>query len=495
MKRKEFFVMILILVIFCLINGCSPAPSTPVINLFSADSTVIDAGADVTLSWEVSNATSVSISPGVGAVVSTGNVIVNPEETTTYTLTASNSSGSLTATVTVTVSSALQKAIEVVIDEILPDIPEVKAGEPYWCLKLDDPLPPGTQIEEDSGVAGKARINLVLEQEQFFFYLDLAPQSYYAHPVKYILVDTEGNHEEYDAEWWPKIGGKIPASLVQDVPEENDIIAASVEPAVSSGMVMDYILPYLISQWTEGFIVVQGLMPTEALLSDANLTYLNGISFFSAYKNAFSDLEGLVQSDATQVLDTIDDMAEEDKSVITLYIIAHGDVNYIKLGGQWFSATQFKNKMAEYPDIIFNLILGSCHSGSFIDDLSTLDNVCAVETACASDEGATPDIDSYGSTNDVNPSDVGSEFTSSIIEAMAAITSDSTKMNSIQTWASTNGVPVTSMLICQGGYGAVGAQPTLGLTSNYDISNVLGWTTPSHYCSYELPIIIIDILK
>ena len=123
MKRKEFFVMILILIIFCLINGCSPAPSTPVVNLFSADPTVVDVGADVTLSWEVSNATSVSISPGVGAVVSIGNVIVNPEETTTYTLTASNSSGSLTATVTVTVSSALQKAIEVVIDEILPDIP------------------------------------------------------------------------------------------------------------------------------------------------------------------------------------------------------------------------------------------------------------------------------------------------------------------------------------------------------------------------------------
>jgi len=491
MKRKEFFVMILILVIFCLINSCSPAPSTPVINLFSADPTVVDAGADVTLSWEVSNATSVSISPGVGAVVSTGNVIVNPEETTTYTLTASNSSGSLTATVTVTVSSALQKAIEVVIDEILPDIPEVKAGEPYWCLKLDDPLPPGTQIEEDSGVAGKARINLVLEQEQFFFYLDLAPQSYYAHPVKYILVDTEGNHEEYDAEWWPKIGGKIPASLVQDVPEENDIIAASVEPAIPYGQLAEYILPELISQWTEGFIIVQGLMPEESLYGASVTTYLNMVNFFSAYKNAFSDLEGLVQSDATQVLDTIDDMAAEDKSVITIFIIAHGNVDYVKLGGQGFTANQFKNKMAEYPDIVFNFILGSCHSGSFIDNLSSISNVCAVETACAADEGAYPDYDSVGSINDINPSDTGSEFASSIIEAMVAITSDSTKMNSIQTWASSNGVPVTSMLICQGGYGAVGAQPTLGLTSNYDICSIVGWSTPSHYCSYEFPILVI----
>jgi hypothetical protein len=237
--------------------------------------------------------------------------------------------------------------------------------------------------------------------------------------------------------------------------------------------------------------VVQGLMPTENLHGDATLTYLNGVNFFNAYKNAFSDVEGLVQSDAAKVLDTIDQMVEEGKSVITLYIIAHGDVNWVKLGGQWFSATQFKNKMAAYPDVIFNLILGSCHSGSFIDDLSTVDNVCAVETACASDEGAYPDYDVWGSTNDINPSDSGSEFTSSILEAMTEIASDSSKMSLIQTWASSNEVPVTSMLICQGGYAAVGAQPTLGFTDNLDICSVLGWSTPSHYCSYEFPIFII----
>ena len=491
MKRTKFFTIILILIIFALINGCSPAPSTPVITSFLADPQVIDAGGTSTLTWEVSNATTVTINPGVGSVALIGTFVVSPEETTIYTLTASNTSGNVTANVNVTVSSALQKAIDVVVKEILPDIPEVKLGEPYWCLKLDDPLPPGTLIVEDGATAAKANVSIALEREMFFFYLDLAPQSYYAHPVKYILVDEEGNHEEHDANWWPKIAGEVPMSLVQDIPEQGDIIAANVEPAVSIGNVMEYILPLLISQWTEGFIVVQGLMPTEANHGDATLTYLNGVNFFNAYKNAFSDLEGLVQSDATQVLDTIDQMVEEGKSVITIYIIAHGDVNWVKLGGQWFSATQFKNKMAAYPDVIFNFILGSCHSGSFIDDLSTLDNVCAVETACASDEGAWPDKDAHGSSNDVNPSDVGSEWTSSLIEAMLEITQDSSKMNSIQTWANNNEVPVTSMLICQGGYGAVGAQATLGLTDNYDFTNVLGWSTPSHYCSYEFPIFII----
>jgi len=464
MKRIKFFTIILILIMFALINGCSPAPSTPVITSFLADPQVIDAGGTSTLTWEVSDATTVTISPGVGSVALIGTFVVSPEETTTYTLTASNAAGNVTANVNVTVSSALQKAID-------------------WCLKLDDPLPPGTLIVEDSGTAAKANLGISLEREMFFFYLDLAPGSFYAHPVKYILVDEEGNHEE------------LPELLIKEVPEQGDIIAANVEPVVSTGTIMDYILPSLISQWTEGFIVVQGLMPTENLYGCAVTTYLNGVNFFNAYKNAFSDLEGLVQSDATQVLDTIEQMVEEGKSVITIYIIAHGNVDYVRLGGQSFTANQFKNKMAEFPDVIFNFILGSCHSGSFIDNLSTLSNVCAVETACASDEGAYPDYDTWGSTNDVNPSDTGSEFTSSIIAAMVEIASDSSKMSSIQTWASTYGVPVTSMLICQGGYGAVGAQPTLGLTDNLDICSVLGWSTPSHYCSYEFPIIEIDIIK
>lgn len=495
MKRIKFFTIILILIMFALINGCAPAPSAPVITSFLADPQVIDAGGTSTLTWEVSNATTVTISPGVGSVALIGTFVVSPEETTTYTLTASNTAGNVTANVNVTVSSALQKAIEVVVDEILPDIPQVKLGEPYWCLKLDDPLPPGTLIVEDSGTAAKLNLNIALEKEMFFFYLDLAPGSFYAHPVKYILVDEEGNHEEYDAEWWPKIGGEVPMSLVKDIPDPADIIAANVESVSPIGNVMEYVFPYLISQWTEGFIIVQGLMPSENLYGCAVTTYLNGVSFFNGYKNAFSDLEGLVQSDSTQVLDTIEQMVEEGKSVITIYIIAHGNVDYVRLGGQSFTANQFKNKMAEFPDVIFNFILGSCHSGSFIDNLSTLDNVCAVETACASDEGAYPDYDSWGSTNDVNPSDTGSEFTSSIIAAMAEIVSDSAKMSSIQTWASSNGVPVTSMLICQGGYGAVGAQPTLGLTDNLDICSVLGWSTPSHYCSYEFSIIEIDIIK
>jgi len=484
MKRKEILISILILAMLALINGC--APSTPVVKTFFANPSVIVQGESSTLIWEVSGATSVTIVPGIGSVGSSGNFVVSPTETTTYTLTATNAAGSVTATVKVTVETGMKDAIAVVVEEILPNIPEVQSGEPYWCLKLDTSLPSGTIIEEDSGAALKSALKITLQEEMFFFYLDLAPHSYYAHPVKYILVDKNGNHEEYDANWWPKIDNTVPEVILKDIPEEDDVVETNVTLSAAIGTILEYQITPLLTQWSEGFIVVQGLMPTEDCYSDAVLTYLNGVNFFNAYKNAFSRVEGLVQTDALQVLDIIDEMADENRSVITIYIIAHGNIDFIRLGGQAFFASQFRNKMAAYPSIVFNFILGSCHSGSFIDNLSTLSNVCVVETACASDEGATTDVDEWGSNNDVNPLDVGSEWTSSLIEAMLNITQDSTKMNMIQSWASSYGVPVTCMLICQAGKGALGYQPGLGLNDNFDFSNVMGWTSPSHYCSFEI---------
>ncbi len=484
---KCIFKIFLIFLLFSLLSACGAVPTGPVITSFTADPTTIEEGGSSTLSW-VTNATTVSINHAVGTVTApSGSISVSPAETITYTLTATNSAGSVTANVIVTVSTALPKIIDVVKKDILPNIPEVQIGNPYRCLLLEDPIPAGTLIEEASDLPIRAKANIVLQKKMYFFYLDLAPGAYYAHPVKYLLVDEEGNHETYDAKWWPRIGGEVPASLLKDIPDKKNIIASNIELIYPIGRVTDYILPALISQWSEGFIVVQGLMTTENCYNDAVNSYSNVINFFNAYKNPFSRVKGLVQSQAAKVLDEIDQMAKEGKSVITIYIIAHGDVNWVSLGGKWFSATQFKNKMALYPNVKFNFMLGSCCSGSFIDDLSVLDNVYTVVTACSSNESAYGDVDVVESFSDVNPSDVGSEWTSSIIEAMDTIASDSKKMDSIYVWARYHDVPVTSMLIYQGGYGALGAQSSLGLTDNLDLTNIVRWSTPQFYCSYVLP--------
>ena len=77
------------------------APATIV--SFAASSAVIEEGQSVTLSWEVSDATSITIDQGIGAVSPSGDLVLTPEGTTTYRLTAIGGGATATADVTVTV--------------------------------------------------------------------------------------------------------------------------------------------------------------------------------------------------------------------------------------------------------------------------------------------------------------------------------------------------------------------------------------------------------
>lgn len=87
----------------------TPPNSAPTISAFSASPANITVGGSTTLSWSVSNASTLSINNGVGTVTGTS-IAVAPTTTTTYTLTATNGYGSTTANVAVTVGSTTGSA-------------------------------------------------------------------------------------------------------------------------------------------------------------------------------------------------------------------------------------------------------------------------------------------------------------------------------------------------------------------------------------------------
>jgi hypothetical protein len=76
----------------------------PVINSFTANPGYIQYGQSVVLTWTVSNASTVTLSPAIGSVPNSGSYNVSPGYTTTYTLSATNSAGSVSASTTVTVA-------------------------------------------------------------------------------------------------------------------------------------------------------------------------------------------------------------------------------------------------------------------------------------------------------------------------------------------------------------------------------------------------------
>jgi len=78
-----------------------------VINSFTSNVTEVSPGSNVTLSWDVTNGSTVTIDNGIGEVDSgSGSVIVPVDEETTFTLTASNSQGNVTGSVTITLVDA-----------------------------------------------------------------------------------------------------------------------------------------------------------------------------------------------------------------------------------------------------------------------------------------------------------------------------------------------------------------------------------------------------
>ncbi len=98
----------------------------PAINSFNASPVTITSGETATLSWDVSNTTTVSIDQGIGPVPLTGIWAVAPDSTTIYTLTATNESGSVTARAQVSVS-----------ENSLPEPPPVEAAPTIVIFEVD----------------------------------------------------------------------------------------------------------------------------------------------------------------------------------------------------------------------------------------------------------------------------------------------------------------------------------------------------------------------
>lgn len=106
MKKRKINYFLLLSLFFAIavlifIAGCDPE-QLPIIVSFLANPTTIMEGESSTLSWSISvNCYSATIDNGIGSVALEGATTVSPTKTTTYTLTATNSVGTVTESVTV----------------------------------------------------------------------------------------------------------------------------------------------------------------------------------------------------------------------------------------------------------------------------------------------------------------------------------------------------------------------------------------------------------
>jgi peptidoglycan-associated lipoprotein len=98
----------------------APAPTPQPTVTINASPESVNSGQSVTLSWSSTNATDLSIDPGIGKVAPQGSTPVNPTNSTTYTITATGAGGSATASARVTVNAPA--AAEAPAPAAAPDI-------------------------------------------------------------------------------------------------------------------------------------------------------------------------------------------------------------------------------------------------------------------------------------------------------------------------------------------------------------------------------------
>jgi peptidoglycan-associated lipoprotein len=79
-------------------------PAQPMVNL-QASPTSIQRGESVTLTWSSTNATSLNLSPGIGNVTAQGSQRLTPQDSITYTITATGPGGSADASAHITVTA------------------------------------------------------------------------------------------------------------------------------------------------------------------------------------------------------------------------------------------------------------------------------------------------------------------------------------------------------------------------------------------------------
>ena len=109
--------LVFLFAIFIVITGCGSGSTTTQKNstgqptiTFNAQPATVTSGTSTVLSWNASNASSVSIT-GLGTFPATGSVKVTPTATTTYTATAAGPGGTTASTTTVTVSQKVAPTI------------------------------------------------------------------------------------------------------------------------------------------------------------------------------------------------------------------------------------------------------------------------------------------------------------------------------------------------------------------------------------------------
>lgn len=303
-----------------------------------------------------------------------------------------------------------QAAVKVIDDVLEP----LDLNRPTIGFKLDETLKPGDTVAPHGGQGQQ------VASESYFFFIDLFPGAFYAHDVLYILVGKDdGRVEMSSEEWWPEINGQTPDWLCSEDAywdSANWFYSQDISPPTQSQIPPPQVPPPPQQQFSEAAVVINGHAEGETLGWDMAMSAWRMWELFDSYitpDNTFEITPPPVGSNKPEdVLALLADLCDDGYDHIIVYMMGHGNIDSICLGGEELTAEDLVNFLHSHPDTYFSILMDSCHIGSFIDDLSVLPNVYLVLTSTSALFYAYGDIDP-----DIDPDpdlDSGGEWTSGL---------------------------------------------------------------------------------
>ncbi|TYB93738.1 MAG: hypothetical protein FXF54_06115 [Kosmotoga sp.] len=353
---------------------------------------------------------------------------------------------------------------------------EVEAGD-----RVYDYVPSPDQQYKVEAVAPN------INKSGFLFYLDLAPGAFYNHPGRIVVMDETGEAlYEKETQGWPVLNGEVPEVIksptdpkyYQAVFWNNYMVK---KPKI---MVVDYdIIARLLK--IHGAVVVNGLTPSQNLYYEASqihdMVYDAMVDLISENRVVKVDYPDNYSSD---IVDAVEYLILEMKvNRLTIYIIAHGGYDSMNIGGYSMTPTTLINLMNDYPNVQFNIIIESCHAGSWIQyplSLTSCDNLILGITTTTAALSAYADVDYGDGMTDYDVTDVYVEWTSDFLKNIEHFTS-AAHWNEVITYAGSKGIDNLPALFDKCFRRIKGTNVPV---SSYTFTERLGIQTPMIYRSY-----------
>jgi peptide/nickel transport system substrate-binding protein len=294
---------------------------------------------------------------------------------------------------------------------------------------------------------------------KWFYWIDDCPYAMFAHDTRYVFIDDEtGEYEVIGEGWPPSLNGQEMWSTPEEFWDPNNWVYSTLtnfsEPAILYGTTDLNSLTIsktisavnLESQSGNQALIIEGHDETGSGKNASELWYNMLLNFgytdqqitYLAWENRPLVDDICTRENVFSAITTLSNTLTYGDT-LTVYIFAHGDRTYkntpwesgfIKLtetGNNMLYDWELNQSLSQIPDgVHINIVMESCYSGSFMDDLWMLENVDIIitstnwksETYLASLD---PPINFQyiaGLTHDPNIEDEGGEFSSGLVEGL-----------------------------------------------------------------------------